>query len=137
MDDILDTPYSYAVAAHPGRLAGRKDLTPVKPKQRCLSCGWALTVEPSRGEILSLHLQHSPECRDSYVARNDLVGIGDSGMVIVSTLHTYRKPTNRWVVRGVAPGGALLEVRRCRNKKDAQKTLVMFCVEPQLTEVTE
>lgn len=135
-DQTLDTPYSHAATVHPGRLTGHKDYAPVKPKQRCLSCGCALTTGPSKGAILSIHLMHSPECRDSYVARDDTVGIGLRRLVIVSTLHTFRKVSSgRWSVKGVAPNGELLEVRKCRNKKDAQKTLAMFCVKEQVDAV--
>ncbi len=130
MDDhILDTPYSYAVAAHPGRLAGRKDLTPVKPKQRCLSCGCALTVEPSQGAVLAMHLRQSPECLDSYAKRRDWIGIDGSGLVITQTLHACRNASNRWVVKGVSPSGVLVTVAKCRDRRDALKVLAMFCVD--------
>ena len=132
MDDhILDTPYSLAATVHPGRLYGPKDLTPVKPRQRCVCCGWALTVEPSQGAVLSMHLQQSPECLASYAARKDFVGIDDSGPVIVQTLHAFRNTSGRWVVKGVSPGGVLVPVARCKGKKDALKVLVGFCVEAE------
>lgn len=132
-DDIRDTPDSPPVSVHPGRLAGRKDYAPVRPKHRCLGCRCALTVDPSRAAVLSMHLQHFTVCRDNYVERNDLVGIGDGGLVIVSTLHAFKKHSAQWVVRGVAPNGELLEVAKCKSKKDAEGTLMMFCVDPLRT----
>ncbi len=115
----------------PGALAGR-DCTPVKPKHRCLSCRCALATMPSRGKILSMHLQQLPGCVKAYVNSGDRIGIDGSGWVITETLHAWRNTSGRWVVRGVSLSGKLRTVAKSRSKRDAQKTLVMFSVSKQV-----
>ncbi|KKM98627.1 hypothetical protein LCGC14_1156100, partial [marine sediment metagenome] len=122
---------SPAACVHPSSAAGR-DCTPVKPKHRCLSCRLALATVPSRGEILSMHLQQLPGCVNAYVTRGDLIGISDSEPVIVLTLHVWRNASRQWVVRGVSLSGKLLTVVRCKSKRDAQRKVVMFSVSEQV-----
>ncbi len=139
MDDQLDTPCCHAVTVHPGRLFGRKDLAPVKPKQRCRCCGYDLVAMQGSAAVLASHLIDSRhvKCLNHYGAIGDLVGIGDEhrGLVVVSTLHTFREGTGQWFVRGVAPAGVLRDVAACRGRQHAHQILAMFLA--PITEATK
>lgn len=140
MDDhILDTPYSHAATVHPSRLAGRKDYSPVKPKQRCACCGYDLVAMQGSAAVLASHLidPRHVKCLNHYGAIGDLVKTGDQcrGLVIVSTLHAFREGSGQWLVRGVAPAGVLRDVAVCRGKQHAHQILAMFLA--PITEVTE
>lgn len=104
-------------------------------KHRCLCCGCALTTSPSPSAVLAMHLRQLPACRRHYVKYREMIGVGDSGRVIVATLHAYRNASRQWGVRGISPSGNFVTAARCRGKKDAQKKLVAFCVKPQLTDM--
>ena len=136
MDDhILDAPHYHVACVHPGALIGTAK--PHRPQPRCLLCRGALAENKPPGEILATHLRQSTACLNNYVARKDLVGNGDGTFVVVASLHAFRTPSDWWVVQGVAPNGEFHELAKCRSKKDADETLRMFLVEPQLTEVTK
>lgn len=133
-----DTPYSYAATVHPDRLAGHKDIAPVRPKQQCRLCGYDLVAMQGSAAVLASHLidPRHVKCLNHYGAIGDLVGIGDQcrGLVIVSTLHTFREGSGQRLVRGVAPAGILRDVAVCRGRKHAHQILAMFLA--PITEVT-
>ncbi len=134
-DRISLTHDSPTCEVHPGRLYGSRGRESTRPTQRCVCCGWQLMTVPSQGAILSMHLQQSPKCLASYVARKDFVGIDDSGLVIVSTLHACTTESGCWVVKGVLESGRLATVAKCRDRRDAMRVLVMFCVRPLAEEI--
>jgi hypothetical protein len=139
MDEhILDTPCCHAAMVHPGRLAGRKGYSPVSPMHQCCCCGYDLVAMQGSAAVLASHLidPRHVKCLNHYGAIGDLVGIGDQcrGLVIVSTLHTFRAGKGQWFVRGVAPAGVLRDVAVCRGKQHAHRILAMFLA--PITEVT-
>lgn len=128
MDDhTTDTPHYHVACVHPGALVAIPE--PRRPKRRCLLCRCAFADSSTPGETLAIHLRQSKACLNNYVGRNDLVGNGDGTFVVVPTLHTFRTPSDWWVVQGVAPNGEFHELAKCRSKKHADETLRMFLVE--------
>ena len=124
MDDhILDT--------HSSPTAACVDPGPsVKSAHRCRCCRCKLLTTPSTAHVLANHLSEPGyvKCLDFYAAKKDLVHIfdGDGGLVIGSTLHTFRDREDRWSVEGVAPNGEMRKVATCRGKKHANETLEIF-----------
>ena len=118
----------YDTCYFPGSFVGCK--SPIKPKHRCRCCEHDLVAMQGPAAVLATHLidPQYVACLNHYGAIGDLVGIGDTsgGLVIVSTLHTFRDGKGQWFVRGVAPAGVMRDVAVCRGKKHAYRILAMF-----------